>query len=255
MVSVLPGVYLAAHRQHDREFLRRAAMLWDPDAVVTGRSAAAEQLWPRLRHNVIELASPHHHRAVPGPGFRFTRRAIPPGFIVRRSGVRYTSIALTAVDLCLDLGGEVVDRALRTRKVTPDQLRAALTACPGRRGNGDRRRAILDATGNPWSYAERLAHRLLHRAGVHAWRGNPRLSLFGSNYYPDVLFDDCRLVLEVDGHTYHSDPNAFQYDRERRNDFVLSGYTVLQFTMQDLETDASRFIRQVRAGLAMLGCE
>jgi len=253
IVAVLPGIYLPAKLQHHRELRRRAAMLWDPDAVIVGRSAAAEQFWPGLRSEAIQVASPRQHRRTPAPGYSVTRRRLPPEYVVQRNGVRYTSLALTAVDLCAELGDEAIDRALRTRRTTPELLKAALVATPARDGNRVRRAAILDATGNPWSYAERLAHKIFRDAGIHGWQGNPKLTLFGNVYYPDILFEEYKFVVEIDGRSYHSDEDAYQYDRDRRNDFQLSHHWVLQFTAEDVEHRPAKVARRTRQMLQSLG--
>lgn len=229
----------------------RAAMVWDPDAVVVGRTAAAAQFWPGLPTLATDLAVTGHHWQRSAPGFRLTKRRIPPDW-VSHGPVRYTAPALTAVDLCLELGDEVIERALRSRRATPALLRDALQAAPYRAGNRLRRQAILDSAGNPWSYAERLGQRRLREAGIRGWRGNPKLLIAGKVYYPDIAFDEARLVAEIDGYAYHGDPSAFQRDRTRHNEFVLAGWTVLQFTVDDVERTDGWFAAHIRRALRML---
>lgn len=249
---VLPGVYLPTDLAADRDQLLRAAMLWAPDAVVTGAAAAAKQFWPELSHDDIDLAVPRQRRARPA-GFRISHRKVPRHLVWRRDGVRYTSPALTALDLCPQLGPEVIDRALFSRRVTPERLRAALQSCPNRDGNNTRRSHILDARGNPWSVAERRTHRILDEAGITGWVGNPRLRLGedGDCYHPDILFRRQRLVIEVDGWAYHRDREAFESDRARSRAFALAGYTILPYTVRDLDRPAT-LVREVRAMLRRL---
>ncbi|WP_210414856.1 endonuclease domain-containing protein [Microlunatus elymi] len=53
--------------------------------------------------------------------------------------------------------------------------------------------------------------------------------------YPvDILFRRERVIVEFDGYAYHSDRAAFERDRARRNELVLAGYTVLNFTWAQL---------------------
>ncbi|WP_443018997.1 endonuclease domain-containing protein [Sphingobium sp. MI1205] len=47
-----------------------------------------------------------------------------------------------------------------------------------------------------------------------------------SQYRADFLVDD-KLVVEIDGATYHSSPEAVARDRQRDEDMRREGYTVL----------------------------
>ena len=245
ITAVLPGVYLRAGSAGQQDDLLRAAMLWQPDAVVTGRLAAAHQFWPELAHDTIDLAIARQ-RTVRPAAFRLTRRTIPAELVGRYRRIRMTRPALTAVDLCPELGPEVIDRALRSRKVTPGALRRALELCPHRDGNTARRAELLDARGNPWSYAERLSHRLLRGAAITGWRGNPKLWIRGQVYYPDILFDGIRLVVEIDGLHHARDDEVYQNDLWRMNDFTLAGYHMLRYTLADVERRPRMVIHEVR---------
>jgi len=242
IVSVLPGVYVPTALRHNPEVLQRAAMLWDPDAVIIGRTAAAASFWPNLKRGPIELASPHRHRVVT-QDFRFVERKIPPELIVTTRRIRYSSPALTALDLCLELDG-VIDRAFRAKRVTPEQLQTAFRLSPWRDGNGERRGQILDSTGKPWSYLERRTHRLLRANNLHCWQGNPLVVLDGESYHPDVLFDDMSLVLELEG-PLHEDPTVHDNDCLRQNDFSIAGYHVLRFTEHHIDNQPDQVMDSI----------
>lgn len=246
IAAVLPGIYVPAESRIDLDTMLSAAMSWEPAAVVTGRLAATRQFWPELAHDGIELAVPRT-RIAGTAGFRFTRRRIPAAMVGRYQRIRFSRPALTAVDLCPELGPEVIDRALRSRKVTPSDLHRALLLCPQRDGNGFRRAQILDSRGNPWSYAERLTHRTLRDAGITGWRGNPKLWIAGQVYYPDVLFDAIRLVIEIDGLHHALDAEVHQNDLWRMNDFTMAGYVMLRYTLADVERRPGMVIREIRA--------
>lgn len=242
-VAVLPGVYVPAALGDDPDTLKRAAMLWDPDAVVVGRAAAEASFWPGLHRATIELASPRR-RQVTSTAFRFVQRTVPAEFIVTVGGIRYSTPALTAIDLCTDLGATVIDRAFRAKRVTPDQLESVFATLPGRSGNAERRRRILDAAGKPWSYLERRTHRLLRRNGLEGWQGNPTVVLDGQIYHPDVLFDDVPLVLELEG-PHHKDPVVHDNDCLRQNDFAVAGYHVLRFTERHIDHEEDRVVASI----------
>lgn len=178
LVSVLPGVYAPTALADQRPVRLAALVRWAPDAVVTGRTAAQLTFWPSLPGSAIECAVRWDRD--PQPGFRFTRRTIAPELVARGSGVQVTRASLTALDLCGSHEGDGIDRALRTRTATLPGLWEAFALSGGRRGNADRRALLIDSRDQPWSAAERSAHRLLRAAGVRAggrttpsgWRGS-----------------------------------------------------------------------------------
>jgi very-short-patch-repair endonuclease len=59
---------------------------------------------------------------------------------------------------------------------------------------------------------------------------------------PDVLFDTEPLVVEVDSWEYHASQEAFELDRRRQNDLMLSGYRVLRLTAAMITGDPARVI-------------
>lgn len=244
ITSVLPGVYLPVDRATDRDHLIAAAMAWSPGSVITGRTAAVRQFWPELAQDRVELAIPER-RSGDHRGFRISHRPIPPVLVGRQHGIRFTRPALTALDLCPELGSEVIDRVLRSRHTTPEQLEQALQLCPQRDGNNARRTEILNARGRPWSYAERVAHRGLWDAGISDWQGNPRMLIRGAVYYPDILFDRIKLVIEIDGLHHSRNDQTFQNDLWRMNAFLLDGYRMLRYTLADVERRRSMFVEEV----------
>lgn len=170
LTAVLPGVYAASDRAREWETRVAALGLRQPDAVLVSATAARLTFWPELRATEVECATSRDCR--PRAGFRFHRRAVPPELVVERDGIRTTTPALTAVDLCTELGREAIDQALLTRAATLPGMWEALELTGGRRGHRDRRMLLLDSRDEPWSAAERLCHRLLREAGISGWTGN-----------------------------------------------------------------------------------
>jgi len=232
LVAVLPGVYAT-----DREPMTRmlAIARSRPDAVVVGAAAAAITFWPSIRFSVVEAAVPL--RVTPRPGFRFECRSVPAELVWHIGRVRVSSPALTAIDLAATDGGEGIDHVLRTRSATLSQLRSALHAVPGRAGNRLRRHVLLDSRDEPWSQAERRLHRLLHSDRITGWRANHPVRLDDRTVYIDVAFPAVRLAIEVDGRLHEDRADVFERDRQRQNDLVLAGWTVLRFTWRMLVDD------------------
>ena len=123
----------------------RALMRWDPDAVLVGAAAAWVSFWPEIRISCISCSLKHQHRQQ--PGYEFTRRRIPAELVVSRAGLRLTSPALTALDLCPTVGGDAIDQALWTQGAGSDRdadghgllnVRTAWDRCAIRRLPGPR---------------------------------------------------------------------------------------------------------------------
>jgi very-short-patch-repair endonuclease len=250
LVRVLPGVYAAAAQSTTVRTRIVALMAHDPDAVLTEAAAASVSFWPPLSVDPVTCAV--RCRRVPQPGYRFVRRIIPPELVVERAGLRYTAPALTALDLCDSVGGDAIDRVLRVRQATLDQLHRAMELTAARVGNPARRRLLLDSRDEPWSAAERLLHRVLRSAGITGWRANQALLVEGASYYPDALFRRERLIIEVDGRQFHSEPEVFESDRWRQNLLILDGWCVLRFTWRMLEERPGEVLAIIRRALAML---
>ncbi len=229
-------------------------MRWDPDAVVTGRAAARAWFWPTLACLTVELALRRKAR-LERVGYRIVERHIPDELIFGWDGVRMTVPALTALDLCSELGGDAIDVALRTRTARLSDLWRALELTPNRRDNALRRQLLEESRDQPWSPPERRFHRLLRAAGITGWSGNITVRGEGWRYNPDVAFEIERLAAEIDGRQYHDTAVAFERDRLRQNRLVCAGWTVLRFTPAMIDTDPEGVIATVQEALANIGRE
>lgn len=246
LVPVHPGVYCRRGEDADPTVRILAAAVWaGPDAVLTGWAAARLSFWPAAKLPEITLALPLTTRRG-RPGIRFERRRIPPELIVFRGLIALTRPSLTAVDLSDTRdGAAAIDAALRTRAANLSQMWEALALTPNRRGNEMRRTLLHESRHEPWSEAERDAHRLLDGAGITGWITNAPVG----DYYVDILFRRERVVLEIDGWATHGTRAAFEADRCRRNRIVLAGYTVLNFTARQVADEPQWVLDCVRQAL------
>jgi very-short-patch-repair endonuclease len=62
----------------------------------------------------------------------------------------------------------------------------------------------------------------------------------------DFYWPDKRLVIEADSYTYHSMPSAFERDRERDQQLILAGYTVVRFTYHQVTRKRKAVASRVR---------
>jgi len=250
LIPVLPGVYAPPEACDSIRTRIQAVMRWDLDAVLVGAAAAQVSFWPEIRVSQITCSLKHQRR--PQPGFEFTRRQIPPELVVNRGVLRYTTPALTALDLCGAMGGDAIDQALRSRATTLVQLHRAIELTAARVGNPIRRQLLLDSREEPWSKAERLFHQLLREAGITGWKANRPVVLDGSTFYVDVIFRRLKLAIEIDGRLYHTGTEVFECDRWRQNLLVVNGWCVLRFTWTMIEDHPEKVLAMVRDAIKML---
>jgi very-short-patch-repair endonuclease len=250
LVRLLPGVYTLPERSRDLATRAAAVCRYDPAAVVVGDAAAALSYWPELQPDSIMVASRQHR--LERAGYTFVRRAIPPMLVHTRRGVRYTAPALTALDQVERYGAEGIDRALRSRRATVEQLRAALDTLSHRRGNTDRRAALLDSRDGGWSALERKMHRLLHDAGITGWSANVEVDTAFGDYIVDIVFHHSPLCIELDGREFHG-ATKFDGDRLRGNELLLAGRQVLHVTWAMIDRHADLVVETVRRALKQFG--
>lgn len=219
-------------------------------AILLGAAAAWVSFWPEIRVTDVMCSLKHNRRS--RPGYHFTRRVVPEELVFSRSGLRYTTPALAALDLCATVGGDAIDQALRTRATTLAQLERAMELMAARVGNRMRRQLLLDSRAEPWSQAERSFNYLLRDAGITGWGVNRPVVLNDSTFYVDVIFRKLKLVIEIDGRLYHSGAEVFETDRWRQNLLVLNGWFVLRFTWTMIEEHPEKVIAMVREAIEML---
>ena len=255
LCALLPGIYAPPDVADSLQTRLAAVAAWSPDAVVTGRAAAAKTFWPDLPVPEVEVAQ-SSGRTPRTSGYRFSRRSVDPDWVIElpvaaERMLRICAPPMTAVDLAPDLGGKVIDEALRSRQVRLADLELALASTPGRRGNALRRRLIKESRDTPWGELERQAHGLLHQVGIRGWTGNAKVLINGLCYYIDICFRSLKVAVEIDGREHQTDLSRFVSDRQRQNALVLAGWIVLRFTWVDLRDHPQVVVAQIRAALAM----
>ena len=249
LVRVLPGTYVTSGALTDRNTRLAAACAWSPHAVLWGRSAldaASGCLDPFGRREEILLAGrPRHGR----PGIAWYAVEVPDSFVVTDGGLRFVRPVVAAAGLAATDGGVAIDRLLMREPAAGAHLAAVADWFERRNGNAVRRKVLAEVRRRPWSGLERELHRLLRQARIGGWHANVEVSTPQGTCVPDVLFEDARLVLEVDSWEYHGSREAFELDRRRQNGLVLAGYRVLRITADMLSGNPAGVIGVVRSAL------
>ena len=62
----------------------------------------------------------------------------------------------------------------------------------------------------------------------------------------DFLWEEARLIVEVDGMAKYDEPGALRDEKRRQNELVALGYAVLRFTWADIVGRPDYVVRQVR---------
>lgn len=66
----------------------------------------------------------------------------------------------------------------------------------------------------------------------------------------DLAYPECRLGLEYDGRLAHTELSAFNRDRERQNELLAAGWTLLRFVARDVLWRPQYVVRQIESFLA-----
>ena len=247
-VVALPGTPL------DLRTRTRAAVMALPDAIPTGPSALvmlgaglgeAFDLgeWPWV---VRRRAKGLQARFITHPGVR----------TVRAGGLRVAHPTDAVIDLLrfwpFPTALALAMRALTQGRISPEDLREANARLTRIAGRPQLERILREVARGTRSEAERALRDRLGRAGIEGWISSLEVRAGGHDYHVDFGFEDIRLAVEVDGRAFHSDPRSFQIDRERQNDLVAAGWTVLRFTWDDVVLRPDRTIARIREVLGAL---
>jgi very-short-patch-repair endonuclease len=187
------------------------------------------------------------------PGIRPHRTgSLSPADVVRRHGLRVTSPARTLLDLAVVAPRDALERlaeeAQVQRLVSPGALAAAIKRSAGRPGVA-RLRAVLDHIDEPLltrSEGEKRLRALCRSSALPM----PRTNVKRAGWEVDAVWDDERLVVEVDGRRYHDTGAAFERDRRKDADLMLAGYRVLRITWRRLTREPEQVIATIAAALA-----
>lgn len=65
-------------------------------------------------------------------------------------------------------------------------------------------------------------------------------------YRVDFILKDARLIIELDGHAYHSTKEQLERDAIRQRYLTRAGYSVIRFTGREINRDPAACVREVR---------
>jgi very-short-patch-repair endonuclease len=163
---------------------------------------------------------------------------------------RLTNLERTVLDCARILPFEealaVADAALRTGRLTTEELQAAAVKMQGPgRPNAVRVAAAADARAE--SFLESMARALFLEAGFEHFEPQVVIDLGGRRIRVDLGERGIRLAVEAEGYEHHAAPPQFAADCRRYNELVAAGWLVLRFTYQDIVLDPAGVVATTRA--------
>jgi very-short-patch-repair endonuclease len=223
-----------------------ALLAYGDDAVLSHRTAAAlGGMRSRPRGEPIDVITPRRGRL----GVRAHDLELAEGDITILHGMRTTTPVRTLIDLASSMPAveltRLIEEAQIRRLVTAAQVSRALDQAAGRRGVKRLRALIEPELGYTRSEAERRLRELVRRSGLPAARTNVKVA----GLEVDALWAEQRLVVEVDGYTYHRTRAAFERDRRRDARLLVAGYRVLRITWRRLTQEPEQVIALLAAAL------
>jgi putative AbiEi antitoxin of type IV toxin-antitoxin system len=252
------GVYSVGHRLLTRQGHWMATVLaCGPEAVLSHRSAG--QLWgilPAASH-VPEISRPTDARI---GGWVVTHRAaLPRDEVGVEARIPVTSPFRTVLDLAGVLSRRSLERVLHEVEVKGVRDRFSLPFLldrhPRKRGVAILRELLgtKEPGGTTRNDLEEGFVALLDRYGLPRPRLNGTLALRGRFFEPDCIWDEQRLLVELDGRAAHGTERAFERDRERDRILLAEGWRSTRVTWRQLRDEPAAIAADLRAQLAIAG--
>lgn len=243
LVETLPGVYRVLGAPTSTRQRQHAVTLWLPGSLISHRSAADLLGLRGFDRAGVEVVVE-----------RWSRRHRPPDVLVHETkdlvaadvhqvaGLACTTMIRTLVDLPAVTGdrraGDAIDQAHRRDASTLRRLRRRHleVARRGRNGTTRLRRLLADRLDEEQvdSPFERLALALIVDAALPRPVTQHRVIDGSFTAHLDLAWPEQKVAVECDSFEHHSGFLAFQHDRERRRRLVGLGWTVLEFTWDDV---------------------
>ena len=230
------GVFAWGHSALTREG-RWLAALW-----ACGRGAVLSHTTAAAFHGLAAEAGTDVHvsttRSIASrPGIVVHRvRRLAPADVKRVGLLRVTPVARTVVDYADAAAWDELRAAVDAlRWFSPAALRAAQRRAPGRHGRGRITRLLEADEAHTKSVLERRFLGFVRRYGLPRPDG---LNVRVAGLKADCHYAAPRLVVELDGRSYHQRRGQMAADRLRDERYQLSGNRVMRLLWDDLHPDA-----------------
>jgi very-short-patch-repair endonuclease len=252
-----PGIYALGHSLSTPDRRRMAAILaCGPGTVVSHRSAG--RLWGVFPYEPerIEVSRPAAGRSK-NDAILLRRARLQPDEVEEVDGIPVTAVFRTIFDLAAITSKREVERAFHEAEVRRLRSRVSLPQLlsrhPGRRG-ATTVRAILASrapVGITQNEFEELFVAFLDEHGLPRPRLNATLSIRGRFLEPDCMWEEQRLLVELDGRAVHGTERAFEGDRQRDRVLLAEGWRSTRVTWRQLRDEPAAIAADLRELLAL----
>jgi hypothetical protein len=249
---VYPGVYALGHEPVSREARWIAAVdAVGPDAVLSGRSAAALWRIERFETDRIDVIVERRHRPIPGIRVHQTRCLLPEDVATVR-GIPVLRVERLLVELADEFDeGRLcawLDEARHRGVLDRDRLRRVMERHRRRRGNARLRKALamLDdgSAGHRSQWEEHVIGRVRTPRGLRRLICT-RVTIGGRSCEPDLYFPELSLVIQIDGPD-HDRPNRRREDERLDRDLAAAGITTIRIHWSDEDHGVRRANDEIR---------
>jgi hypothetical protein len=137
-----------------------------------------------------------------------------------------------------------IDASERLRLFDLRAIEDVIARSPGRRGQQRLRRALAAYELIPFtrSELERLFLDRCRDAGLPP----PAVNVLIAGFEVDAVWEDAKLVVELDSRTFHDTAAAFEEDRARDATLQLAGYRVIRVTYRRLLREPQAVMQTIR---------
>lgn len=241
------GVYLVGALEGPWSRAMAAVLAYEPDALLSHQPAGVLSGFRPPPTGAIHVTVVGRDARGRDGIHAHTITRLHPADATHRLGIPVTSPARTLLDLAATLTQRDLSRAIDEgrvlRLVTDHSLNEQLSRYPAHRGTRALKLATTPEPKLTRSEAERRLLELVRAAGLPEPKTNARLA----GHEVDFLWPAHRLVVEVDGYTFHSKRSSFERDRRRDAALTLAGYRVIRITWRQI-TEAPELVIATLAG-------
>ena len=226
---LLPGIYCVGEPTKIARCV--AAVLWQPLAVLSHRTAAWLYGWLG-EPSVIEATVPRAVSLRSAEWLTLHRRSIDPAEVGEVQSLPTVTREQALLDCVAVMDGVELDRLVDEScrlAVDPEAMRMLAKKSPGRWGNRQLARQLRLSASDAASEPERLLAREFNSRNFPLAANVPI-----GPYFADFLDEASKVIVEVDGREFHSEPGVFRSDRRRQNWFVTRGWLVLRYAAYDV---------------------